>query len=79
MTKRPRATHSQVEEMQAAAELWKHQFELAVGRTTELTNQVNNLTKLIRHYEQTLAIAFGRVNEVCTLYSVNDIENTEEA
>ena len=79
MTKRPRATHAQVEQMQAAAEVWKNQLELAVRKTNELTSQVNNLTKLIRHYEQTLAIAFGRVNEVCTLYSVNDMNNMEEA
>ena len=40
--------------------------------------QVENLTKLVLHYEKTIGIAFSRLNERSTLYTSGSVSNTEE-
>ena len=61
------------------------QLETAVQNNQKLTQmvlegnaQVENLTKLVLHYEKTLGIAFSRLNERSTLYTSGSTNNTEE-
>ena len=41
--------------------------------------QVENLSKLVLHYEKTLGIAFSRLNERSTLYTSGSMKEMEEA
>ena len=41
--------------------------------------QVENLTKLVLHYEKTIGIAFSRLNERSTLYTSGHTNQLEEA
>ena len=61
------------------------QLETAVQNNQKLTQmvlegnaQVENLTKLVLHYEKTLGIAFSRLNERSTLYTSGSTNNSEE-
>ena len=61
------------------------QLETAVQNNQKLTQmvlegnaQVENLSKLVLHYEKTLGIAFSRLNERSTLYTSGSTNNTEE-
>ena len=62
------------------------QLETAVQNNQKLTQmvlegnaQVENLTKLVLHYEKTLGIAFSRLNERSTLYTSGSMKQMEEA
>ena len=62
------------------------QLETAVQNNQKLTQmvlegnaQVENLTKLVLHYEKTLGIAFSRLNERSTLYTSGSMKEMEEA
>ena len=61
------------------------QLETAVQNNQKLTQmvlegnaQVENLSKLVLHYEKTLGIAFSRLNERSTLYTSGSTNNSEE-
>ena len=61
------------------------QLETTVQNNQKLTQmvlegnaQVENLTKLVLHYEKTLGIAFSRLNERSTLYTSGSTNNSEE-
>jgi len=61
------------------------QLETAVQNNQKLTQmvlegnaQVENLSKLVLHYEKTLGIAFSRLNERSTLYTSGSTNKTEE-
>ena len=62
------------------------QLETAVQNNQKLTQmvlegnaQVENLSKLVLHYEKTLGIAFSRLNERSTLYTSGSMKQMEEA
>ena len=62
------------------------QLETAVQNNQKLTQmvlegnaQVENLSKLVLHYEKTLGIAFSRLNERSTLYTRGSMKEMEEA
>ena len=62
------------------------QLETAVQNNQKLTQmvlegnaQVENLSKLVLHYEKTLGIAFSRLNERSTLYTSGSMKEMEEA
>lgn len=62
------------------------QLETAVQNNQKLTQmvlegnaQVENLSKLVLHYEKTLGIAFSRLNERSTLYTSGNMKQMEEA
>ena len=61
------------------------QLETAVQNNQKLTQmvlegnaQVENLSKLVLHYEKTLGIAFSRLNERSTLYTSGNTNKSEE-
>ena len=61
------------------------QLETTVQNNQKLTQmvlegnaQVENLSKLVLHYEKTLGIAFSRLNERSTLYTSGSTNNSEE-
>ena len=62
------------------------QLETAVQNNQKLSQmvlegnaQVENLSKLVLHYEKTLGIAFSRLNERSTLYTSGSMKEMEEA
>lgn len=73
-------------EMEEKLKETSQQLETAVKNNQQLTQmviegnaQVENLTKLVLHYEKTIGIAFSRLNERSTLYTSGHTNQLEEA